>query len=104
MALNEYDVVVNGHQTTLQLSDEDAKLQGLTKKDLTSTRLAAAEADAEAARAEAAERERVEAEAAQRAEAEAAKAREAEAAKAAAAEANKAGKQPANKQAGGAQA
>ncbi|WP_165797909.1 hypothetical protein [Mycolicibacter virginiensis] len=30
MALKEYDVEVNGHATTLQLSDEDAKAMGLT--------------------------------------------------------------------------
>ena len=29
MALNEYDVVINGRKTTLQLSDEDAKAMGL---------------------------------------------------------------------------
>lgn len=29
MALKEYDVEINGHRTTLQLSDEDAKRQGL---------------------------------------------------------------------------
>lgn len=31
MALNEYDVEINGRQTTLQLSDEDAKAMGLAK-------------------------------------------------------------------------
>jgi hypothetical protein len=29
MGLKEYDVEINGQKTTLQLSDEDAKLQGL---------------------------------------------------------------------------
>jgi hypothetical protein len=33
MSLKEYDVEINGQKTTLQLSDEDAKLQGLTGKD-----------------------------------------------------------------------
>lgn len=30
MGLKEYDVEINGHTTTLQLSDEDAKNMGLT--------------------------------------------------------------------------
>jgi hypothetical protein len=37
MALKEYSTVINGQATTLQLSDEDAKLQGFTKKDLVSS-------------------------------------------------------------------
>lgn len=32
MALKPYDVVVYGHQTTLLLSDEDAKREGLLKE------------------------------------------------------------------------
>jgi hypothetical protein len=36
MALKEYSTVINGVATTLQLSDEDAKLQGFTSKDLAS--------------------------------------------------------------------
>ena len=32
MSLREYDVEINGVQTTLQLSDEDAKELGLTAK------------------------------------------------------------------------
>lgn len=32
MTLKEYDVEINGQKTTLQLSDEDAKLHGLTAK------------------------------------------------------------------------
>lgn len=31
MSLKKYDVVINGTATTLQLSDEDAKLYGLDK-------------------------------------------------------------------------
>lgn len=37
MGLKEYSTVINGQATTLQLSDEDAKLQGFTKKDLVSS-------------------------------------------------------------------
>lgn len=37
MALKEYSTVINGMATTVQLSDEDAKLQGFTKKDLVSS-------------------------------------------------------------------
>lgn len=33
MGLKRYDVVVEGHATTLQLSDEHAKELGLTAKD-----------------------------------------------------------------------
>lgn len=33
MALKEYAVEVNGRQTTLQLSDEDAKMHGLKASD-----------------------------------------------------------------------
>ena len=33
MALKRYDVEINGTQTTLQLSDEDAKLYGLKASD-----------------------------------------------------------------------
>ena len=29
MGLSEYSVVINGYETTLQLSDEDAKARGL---------------------------------------------------------------------------
>ena len=36
MSLKEYKTVVNGMPTVLQLSDEDAKLQGFTKRDLVS--------------------------------------------------------------------
>lgn len=32
MALNEYEVEINGHKTTVQLSDADAKAQGLLKE------------------------------------------------------------------------
>ncbi|MGC5249500.1 hypothetical protein ACPXB3_21550 [Gordonia sp. DT219] len=32
MALKEYDVEINGVATTLQLSDEDAKVRGLTPR------------------------------------------------------------------------
>lgn len=31
MSLKQYDVVINGTPTTLQLSDEDAELYGLAK-------------------------------------------------------------------------
>lgn len=31
MALERYDVEIDGHTTTLQLNDEDAKMYGLTK-------------------------------------------------------------------------
>ncbi|MFV8049736.1 hypothetical protein [Mycobacterium sp. 48b] len=31
MALNEYNVEIDGHKTTLQLSDEDAKAMGLAE-------------------------------------------------------------------------
>lgn len=44
MALKRYDVVVDGHETTLQLSDEDAKAMGLsapTKAAPTKARTAA---------------------------------------------------------------
>lgn len=37
MGLKEYSTVINGMATTVQLSDEDAKLQGFTKKDLVSS-------------------------------------------------------------------
>lgn len=33
MALTEYDVEINGVQTTVQLSDEDAEARGLTKPE-----------------------------------------------------------------------
>lgn len=33
MALKKYDVVVNGVETTLMLSDEDAKASGLLKAE-----------------------------------------------------------------------
>jgi hypothetical protein len=32
MTLREYDVMFNGHKTTVQLSDQDAKAQGLFKE------------------------------------------------------------------------
>lgn len=33
MALKEYEIVFNGRKTTVQLSDEDAKAQGLLKSE-----------------------------------------------------------------------
>lgn len=33
MPLKEYDVVINGHQTTLKLSDEAAKKRGLKPRE-----------------------------------------------------------------------
>ena len=33
MGLKNYDVTINGLQTTLRLSDEDARAQGLTPRD-----------------------------------------------------------------------
>lgn len=40
-AVKRYDVVVNGIQTTLQLSDEDAKARGLLKDSKTESKAAA---------------------------------------------------------------
>lgn len=50
MGLKEYSTVINGMATTVQLSDEDAKLQGFTKKDLVSSQeVEVSEAEREAA-------------------------------------------------------
>lgn len=56
--LHEYEVEVNGWPTTMQLSDADAALRGLTVADTVEHRAAlgawlAAEAEAQAAEAEA---------------------------------------------------
>lgn len=59
MALKNYNVVVNGTETILQLDDRDAKARGLTDKDLVGAESSAPDPDAEAAAA--AEREAAEA-------------------------------------------
>lgn len=100
MALKEYSTVINGMATTVQLSDEDAKLQGFTKKDLVSNQpVEVTEAQRDAANEDAARAEaEAKAKAEEEAEAQRVAAEEAEA-KAAAAPANKEAAAPENKSA-----
>lgn len=116
--LKAYDVEINGHKTTVKLTDSDARRRGLLTEDTESdevvelraqvaeleAKLAQKDADAEAAKAKAdndaaaaAEKERAELEAKEQADAEA-KAKAADAAnKQQARTANKAAGAPANK-------
>lgn len=41
MSLKVYEVEINGHTTTVQLSDEDAKARGLTASNVAKARPAA---------------------------------------------------------------
>lgn len=57
MGLKEYDVEINGYKTTLQLSDEDAKLQGLKPADEVKPAAAKAKTPANKAKAPAANKQ-----------------------------------------------
>lgn len=52
MALKIYEAEINGHRTTVQLSEEDAKARGLTDKDTIAARKRATAEKAEVAKTE----------------------------------------------------